>query len=465
MPSPPPPLQLGWHLAPPGRSTCNEGESVTDSECDVAGATLRASYGAFAFRPLQKMIRQECSGGDWDAVPRGCSLQVGGDWATHYHQVTDQRSCEAALHHSYQLVCSGARGFAPVPPLSVLANMNYYESRKSMNHCELVAKRTNLAFFIEQAIVNSNGRVFFHITYNGDDFRPVREFYRSIGLPAPQRATLFPALDHVLVQRGPPSPTDLCSRFWVLRAAFLNSRRRFSHYLFINDAVRGPFFEPSSVRLEPWALPPWLGPFLTNDPTIAAVGVSGSCQVSSHLQSWAIFFDSSVQDIFLHAYDESCRTGSKWSAIVIAEVGPYQKIFARGKAIKMLLPDVAHFGSREAASLAGKGWHRPPLWHKLRRCHTPFAGGQLFYRNLPPLENLVFVKSAGNKWRQGFFPYDYTNRIAQATLAVLGTQGCPHPRSRMANTLRAPASDVGSRRSYRDHLLQMRQGVNGSRSV
>ena len=427
MPSPPPPLQLGWHLAPPGRSTCNEGESVTDSECDVAGATLRASYGAFAFRPLQKMIRQECSGGDWDAVPRGCSLQVGGDWATHYHQVTDQRSCEAALHHSYQLVCSGARGFAPVPPLSVLANMNYYESRKSMNHCELVAKRTNLAFFIEQAIVNSNGRVFFHITYNGDDFRPVREFYRSIGLPAPQRATLFPALDHVLVQRGPPSPTDLCSRFWVLRAAFLNSRRRFSHYLFINDAVRGPFFEPSSVRLEPWALPPWLGPFLTNDPTIAAVGVSGSCQVSSHLQSWAIFFDSSVQDIFLHAYDESCRTGSKWSAIVIAEVGPYQKIFARGKAIKMLLPDVAHFGSREAASLAGKGWHRPPLWHKLRRCHTPFAGGQLFYRNLPPLENLVFVKSAGNKWRQGFFPYDYTNRIAQATLAVLGTQGCPHP--------------------------------------
>ena len=108
-----------------------------------------------------------------------------------------------------------------------------------MEACEQVNKRTNLAFFLAHAVEPSTPAdgLFFHITANV--LPPIGEFYASIGLPTPSRATLVPERANVraeLTTRA--ATTDLCYRADVIRQQ--EARRNVSYALFLNDGARAP---------------------------------------------------------------------------------------------------------------------------------------------------------------------------------------------------------------------------------
>ena len=103
-------------------------------------------------------------------------------------------------------------------------------------------RATNLAFFLAHAASTPADGLFFHITANV--LPPIGEFYASIGLPTPSRATLVPERANVraeLTTRA--ATTDLCYRADVIRQQ--EARRNVSYALFLNDGARGPF-PPSS---------------------------------------------------------------------------------------------------------------------------------------------------------------------------------------------------------------------------
>ena len=210
-------------------------------------------------------------------------------------------------------------------------------------------------------MTKSTDRVFYHITYNGDPFPSLEDFYDSIGAPRPSRATLFPALGgaHLLVEQVATSATDLCPRAAVLRKAKANLHqgRTFSYVLFLNDGARGPLATPapdsplrslSGANVSAAPRLPWLSPLMslmTSDPRVAAVGALMSCESAVHLQSWAILLDWRVVDIFEEHYATSCTTWDKIAAISVGEVGPYAAVLERGYAMASVYPAV-HYHDR-----------------------------------------------------------------------------------------------------------------------
>ena len=87
------------HLAPPGSSTCNYGNTVSINECEAAAALFYPNPG----RNLQIGSGGSCLDGSWGQVPLGCSIQSGGDEAAHFKISGDTGEC---IHPEYQLICS-----------------------------------------------------------------------------------------------------------------------------------------------------------------------------------------------------------------------------------------------------------------------------------------------------------------------------------------------------------------------
>ena len=95
----------------------------------------------------------------------------------------------------------------PFAPSGVLVHLHYFEPPE-MEACERANKRTNLAFFLAHAVEPSTPAdgLFFHITANV--LPPIGEFYASIGLPTPSRATLVPERANVRAELTAPSPAS-----------------------------------------------------------------------------------------------------------------------------------------------------------------------------------------------------------------------------------------------------------------
>jgi hypothetical protein len=90
-----------WHLAPAGLRQCDTGVSAEQSKCQSASDTLLKIMGKSAGRSLQVGSAAGCSSG-WGHVPKGCSMQSGGDFAPHYNS----NSGSTCPHSAYQLICS-----------------------------------------------------------------------------------------------------------------------------------------------------------------------------------------------------------------------------------------------------------------------------------------------------------------------------------------------------------------------
>ena len=96
---------LDLHLAPPGSSTCDYGETVSKNECQASAALLLPNPG----KNLRVGSGGGCLDGRWGQVPLGCSVQTGGDGAAHYKDNGD--TGEGCIHKAYQLVCEGMGEF------------------------------------------------------------------------------------------------------------------------------------------------------------------------------------------------------------------------------------------------------------------------------------------------------------------------------------------------------------------
>lgn len=104
-----------WHLAPAGenRTQCDFGQIAPADACEEAGALLRDVHGEWTLHPFQSNMQASAACGPdsvqgpagWGGVPRGCSLSVGGDWATRY-----KGSGGNCNDGAYALVCSGREG-------------------------------------------------------------------------------------------------------------------------------------------------------------------------------------------------------------------------------------------------------------------------------------------------------------------------------------------------------------------
>ena len=75
-----------YHIAPRGASACPLGTAaVAQAECGQAGLEAMAEKGESASRQPVAGNGTGAPSSSWGGVPPGCSVQSGGDWATHYN--------------------------------------------------------------------------------------------------------------------------------------------------------------------------------------------------------------------------------------------------------------------------------------------------------------------------------------------------------------------------------------------
>ena len=93
---------LFFHLAPPGSSACDIGESVSQKECAAAVKTLfPASDGTFSI-----VSGGKCLDGGSGQVPLGCSVQLSSLAAVYKSRGNTGKQC--IKHDLYQLVCKSS---------------------------------------------------------------------------------------------------------------------------------------------------------------------------------------------------------------------------------------------------------------------------------------------------------------------------------------------------------------------
>ena len=92
-------FSVEFFLALPGAHACNNGIPVPKSDCENAGKLLAPNPG----RTLQVGSGGTCLDGGWGSVPKGCSVQTGGDRAAHFKTHGD--TGHGCIDSGYQLVC------------------------------------------------------------------------------------------------------------------------------------------------------------------------------------------------------------------------------------------------------------------------------------------------------------------------------------------------------------------------
>lgn len=102
-----------FHLAPARATRCDFGRSATQDECAEAAINLLPLHASGHQRTNIKGLLVGsgggCSSSSWDKIPKGCSLQSGGDWAPHFNHGTG-----TTCNQNYQLVCTN-EGSIPSP--------------------------------------------------------------------------------------------------------------------------------------------------------------------------------------------------------------------------------------------------------------------------------------------------------------------------------------------------------------
>jgi len=115
----PTPATSGGYLLSSSKKTCTTGVPVTTKdECIAAGAAVAAAN-------HQAQGRTHLMSASWNTIVSGCSLQTGGDWATHFNT----RRHPSIQEGTYTVVC-----WTPAPPSYQLAT----EQGCPLGHTRLV---------------------------------------------------------------------------------------------------------------------------------------------------------------------------------------------------------------------------------------------------------------------------------------------------------------------------------------
>ncbi|KAJ8601456.1 hypothetical protein CTAYLR_010499 [Chrysophaeum taylorii] len=298
--------------------------------------------------------------------------------------------------------CAFAEDIVPrgIPPRTsthtfphLVVHLHYFESPR-YDWCKIVIKRTNLAVFVNNAVLKAPPNVTFVVTASSP-LPEADEFFASIGVDDPWGEAILPPAVHF--QRTGNTDTDLCPRARVIR-----NYGNASHYLFLNDGARGPFGDEWVSTLA------W--PFAV-DPTTRVLGVVISCQHSVHVQSWAIVVDARVKHEFIRVYDNACSM-QKTGAIMQGEVAVGLAALAHGS-IAAFRPPL--YGFTRAAAECMRAEKTPRLISDLQNCRNPL-GPLSTLRTPAKLSDIVFTKFGGSV--MPFKPRDFKMRVANETGAL-----------------------------------------------
>ncbi|KAJ8607554.1 hypothetical protein CTAYLR_009497 [Chrysophaeum taylorii] len=298
--------------------------------------------------------------------------------------------------------CAFAEDIVPrgIPPRTstrtfphLVVHLHYFESPR-YDWCKIVIKRTNLAVFVNNAVLKAPPNVTFVVTASSP-LPEADEFFASIGVDDPWGEAILPPAVHF--QRTGNTDTDLCPRARVIR-----NYGNASHYLFLNDGARGPFGDEWVSTLA------W--PFAV-DPTTRVLGVVISCEHSVHVQSWAIVVDARVKHEFIRVYDNACSM-QKTDAIMQGEVAVGLAALAHGS-IAAFRPPL--YGFTRAAAECMRAEKTPRLISDLQNCRNPL-GPLSTLRTPAKLSDIVFTKFGGSV--MPFKPRDFKMRVANETGAL-----------------------------------------------
>ena len=287
----------------------------------------------------------------------------------------------------------------------------YFES-ESIPFCEKIMKRTNLANFIN-AGVSQSPNVTYLFSVSGVIPKAV-ELYSSIGLDSPYGDNVFPNFANVLVRNSKRSDVpDLCQH--AISFNTLRGKMEYSHVLFLNDGVRGPFDTTKSSAVSLQGAPGWIQSHLAllhSEPNIGAVGSVMSCELTLHLQGWFVLVRTILFAKHVNLFEEACQVES-WNAAIGKETAFSSAILRDGFKLGTLFPERLVIGNRGFTAA---------MRSRLNDCSNPSSAFRRLHgqNGKLDLEQVRFLKIGG-----GFYRYDVlTNatklEINKFTLNKLG---------------------------------------------
>lgn len=155
------------------------------------------------------------------------------------------------------LVSLGQYSFHPAgrrkTVLRALVSYVHFES-SSQAPCEVLNKRTNLAFFIHEAVLHAPHNIQFVFSFP-DKVPSAHSLLASLGIPTQSKtAQLFHKvlsgqLENVQTRKSSIVAPDLCHH----RSALIDKLSNYDYFVILNDGVRGPFLSEGQrkVRSEP----------------------------------------------------------------------------------------------------------------------------------------------------------------------------------------------------------------------
>ncbi len=294
----------------------------------------------------------------------------------------------------------------------LLVLYSYFENLADAD-CDTVVKRTNLHTFLTAAVFNTTD-VMFVFTFSGH-IPSADTLYTSIGVKKPPfREKILPPYDNVKMVVSTAVAPDLCHHAQTAKNIELN---KYSHVLFLNDGVRGPFTRapPAMTHSKQLAyLPNWIlqdAELLHHEPEIGAVGAVLSCQKSVHIQSY--FMLMRTEDFVLHALPSltSCHPWNPqkdWNQAVDMELEIGASFIRSGKKLAGLLPTV--FSARSRTDFNDHLCRNPYVSFRQNNQRAPF-----------PLVEFSFVKFGGNMYKGDVFNNESSILISNLTQDVIGT--------------------------------------------
>lgn len=194
------------------------------------------------------------------------------------------------------------------------------------------------------------------------------------------------------------------------------------YFLFLNCGSRGPYFLNSNVSKSK----NWLQPFVSKfDASIKGVGATISCEISPHIQTYAVSFDRTGAKIVLPYWTPRNSTKSKLQLIRDAEVGASSALIYHGYNIASLEsrhinrdfraqdlvcdPEYTSLGNTmlvnptrcdSTVSASGKKELATPGCEGLEPCEVVFVkyGGEVYVKDLVATQTKMRIVDEDSKW-------------------------------------------------------------------
>ena len=144
---------------------------------------------------------------------------------------------------------------------------------------------------------------------------------------------------------------------------------------------------------------------------VALVGPVMSCQIDTHLQSWASMFDMRVADTALLHMQASCVPNMTWTdAILISEVQLSLAVLDKGLSISSVEPTFSRFSHHHRLALQNGV---DEIYNKLHQCTNPLVdrGKSSSVSDISMADDAVFAKYGGTVWRAGLLPQNYVQDV------------------------------------------------------